>query len=106
MMEEKAVWYRLLFRSSTMAIRQLNEPIEELARRGDELYRRQVRSQVEAAHKGSIVAIDVDTGDFGIGEDELAASGPLLAQRPDAQIWFVRVGSPTVHRIGTVSHPG
>ena len=83
-----------------MAIRQLSYPIEELARRGDEIYARAIRPMVERGNEGRIVAIDVDTGDFEMGEDELAASDPLLERHPDAQIWFVRVGFPTVHRIG------
>jgi len=58
---------------------------------------------VERANEGSIVAIDVDTGEFGVGNDELAASDPLLARHPEAQIWFVRVGSRVVHRIGAPS---
>jgi hypothetical protein len=86
-----------------MAIRLLSYPVEELARRGDELYQRRIRSKVENVCEGSIVAIDVETGEFGVGEDELTASDPVLAGRPDAQIWFVRVGSPVVHRIGALS---
>jgi hypothetical protein len=81
-----------------MATRALSHSIEELARRGDELYEREIRPRVEKGNEGKIVAIDVDTGDFGIGEDELSASDPLVARHPDAQIWFVRVGSAAVHR--------
>src|SRR5689334_24138361 len=88
-----------------MAIRPLSYPVEELARRGDELYERCIRAEVERDHYGRIVAIDVDTGDFGIGSDELAASDPLLSRHPDAQIWFVRVGSPFVHRFGAATVP-
>jgi hypothetical protein len=74
--------------------------IEEHACRGMEIYDRQVRGRVESANPGRIVAIDVDSGDFELAEDSLAAANRLLARRPDAQIWCVRIGCPAVHRFG------
>ena len=73
---------------------------EEHARRGKEIYERQVRAKVEASSKGKIVAIDVDNGEYEVAENSLAASQQLLIRRPDAQIWCVRVGSLAVHRFG------
>lgn len=73
---------------------------EEHARRGTELYEQQVRSQVEAGNHGKIVAIDVDTGSFEIADDTVSAAERLLANKPDAQIWCVRIGHPAVHRFG------
>jgi hypothetical protein len=35
---------------------------EDAARRGDEIYDRSVRAQVEPQHNGEIVAIDLDSG--------------------------------------------
>ena len=68
-------------------------PKDETARLGDEIYRRDIRSQVEADHDGEYVAIDVDSGNWAIAESELAASDLLLAQRPDAiDVWLLRVG--------------
>ncbi len=83
-----------------MAIRQLRYAKEEFVRRGDELYETQVRSQVEAGNHGKIVAIDIETGAFEVGENSITASDLLLAHHPDAQIWFVRIGHRAVHRIG------
>lgn len=73
---------------------------EEHARRGAALYDERVRSQVEAGNRGKVVAIDVDTEDFEVAENTLAASQGLLARHPDAQIWCVRIGYPAVHRFG------
>jgi hypothetical protein len=83
-----------------MTRRQPRYSKEEHARRGMELYERQVRPQVEAGNRGKVVGIDVDTGDFELAEDTLTAADRLLARRPDAQIWFVRIGEPGVHRFG------
>jgi len=73
---------------------------EEFARRGDEWYERNIRPEVEAGHRGKFVAIDIETGDFEIDADELAASDRLLGRCPDAQIWLTRIGSRYVHRFG------
>ena len=71
---------------------------EEFARRGNELYERQVRSQVEDGNEGKVVAIDIETGMFEVAEDTLTASHRLLARCPDAQTWFVRIGHRALHR--------
>lgn len=73
---------------------------EEFARRGNELYERQVRPQVEDGNEGKVVAIDIETGMFEVAEDTLTASDRLLARCPDAQTWFVRIGHRALHRFG------
>ena len=81
---------------------------EEFARRGTEIYERQVRPQVEEDNQGKIVAIDIETGAFEVAEDLLTASDRLLARCPNAQTWFVRIGHRAVHRFGprSVVEPG
>ena len=57
-------------------------PKVETARLGDEIYRRDVKAQVKAAHDGDYVAIDVDSGNWSVAESELAASGAGLCGGP------------------------
>jgi hypothetical protein len=57
------------------------------------MYEQTVRPRVEAGNRGKIVAIDVD-------DDTLTSAHRLLSRLPDAQIWFVRIGYPGVHRFG------
>jgi hypothetical protein len=73
---------------------------EEHARRGAAAYEEHVRPMVEAGNQGKIVAIDVDTKDFEVAQDSLTASQRLLARRPDAQIWCVRIGHRALNRFG------
>jgi hypothetical protein len=88
-----------------MTVQQLRYSKEEFAKRGNEIYESQVRPQVEQGNHGKIVAIDIETGAFELAKDSLTASDYLLAQYPDAQIWFVRIGHRAVHRVGfTVSN--
>lgn len=74
---------------------------EEFARRGGDLYEGHVRAQVEEGNEGKVVAIDIETGDFEVAQGALVASERLLARCPDAQIWFVRIGRPALHRFGS-----
>ncbi len=76
---------------------------QETARRGDEIYERAIRSHVETAHYGKVVAIDIDTESYIIADNALAASERLLKQYPKAEIWCVRVGHHALHRIDEYS---
>lgn len=70
---------------------------EELARRGSEVYEK-LRPQLEPAHQGEIVAIDVVSGEFEVVKQTLVTADQLHVRYPDAQIWFVRIGQRAVHR--------
>jgi hypothetical protein len=78
---------------------------EEFARRGDEIYERVVRPRLEADDLGKFVVIDIETSDFEIDADELAASDRLLARNPEAQVWLARVGSRYAYRFGPRQRP-
>ncbi len=76
-------------------------PSDETARLGDDLYERDIRRQVEADHHGEVVAIDVDTGDWAIGDNVIAATDRLRTQRPHAiNVWLLRVGHRSLHHFG------
>ena len=81
----------------------LSKPLyskEEFARRGDEIYERDIGPRIGPADEGKFVVIDIKTGEYELDRDELAASGRLLARRLDAQIWTRRVGSRYARRFG------
>jgi hypothetical protein len=73
---------------------------DEFARRGNDLYEKKIRAQVEDGNDGKVVAIDIDSGQFEVAQDALTASDRLLAKCPTAQTWFVRIGHPALHRFG------
>ena len=78
-----------------------DRPKEETARLGEEIYRRDIRSQVEADHQGEVVAIDVEKGNWAIGDNVIAATDRLWEQHPTAyDIWCVRVGNRALHHFG------
>ena len=86
-----------------MTIRQPRYSKEEFARRGDEIYENQVRSQVEEGNHGKIAAIDIETGTFEVADEILDATNRLFERLPDAQPWIVRIGHRAVHRFGARS---
>ena len=86
-----------------MNARQPRYDNDEYARRGNEIYDRLIRLQVERCCQ--LVALDLDTKDFEVADDGLAAARRLLERHPDAQIWCLRVGSQGVHRFGPRVRP-
>jgi hypothetical protein len=79
---------------------------DEFARLGQEAYDSRVRPALRPEDDGKYVAIDVESGDFEIDADDFAATDRLLARRPTAQTWLMRVGEPAAYRIGAGRSPG
>jgi hypothetical protein len=73
---------------------------EEFARRGDEIYERDIFPKVGPADQGMVVVIEVESGDYEIDKDEVAAGERLRARHPHALFWLRRVGSRHLHRFG------
>jgi len=73
---------------------------EDFAHRGDTIYENSVRPKLTPDDEGKFVALDIETSEYEIDEDELTACDRLRARLPDAQIWMVRAGSRYVHRFG------
>jgi hypothetical protein len=72
---------------------------EELGRLGDVAFDRYVRPTLRPEDDGKFVAIDVDTGDHEIDEDDYAAVMRLRARRPSADVWLACIGQPTTYRL-------
>ena len=83
-----------------MTVRQPRYSKEEFTRRGTELYEQRIRPLVEQGNQNRFVVIDIETGDYQLADDPLEASQPLIARRPDAQLWCVRIGHRAVERFG------
>jgi hypothetical protein len=86
-----------------MIVRQPRYSKEEFARRGNEIYESQVRSQVEEDNHGKIVAIDIETGAFEVADTPMVAVDQLYEREPDAQPWVIRIGHRAVFRFGSRS---
>jgi hypothetical protein len=78
----------------------------EVVERGQRLYQATIRSRVEPAHAGKFVVLDVETGDYEVDADKLAALNRLLARQPGAVPYIVRAGRPTAVTLGAASIEG
>jgi hypothetical protein len=74
---------------------------EEITRRGKELYGSRIRDEVETADNiGKLVSINIETGDYEIGDDLVATSRRLQSKQADAAIWTERIGFNAVYAVG------
>ena len=81
----------------------LQRPADEVARLGNEIYERDIRSQVEPDHHGEYVVIDVDSGCWSLGTNLLQAREQLDLQRddPDSRnVFGLRVGFDVLRHFG------
>ena len=74
--------------------------LDELDRLGQDVFDRQVRPALRPEDDGKFVAIDVDSGDYEIDEDDFAAIEGLRSRKPTADIWVMRAGYRAAYRIG------
>ncbi len=71
---------------------------QELARLGVEVFNRQVRPALRPEDYGKFVALDVETGEYEIDDDDYTAVMRLRSRRPSAEIWLERAGEPTAYK--------
>ncbi len=65
---------------------------EEIAQRGNDLYRRTIRDQVLPQHKGKFLVLDIESGDYEVDEDDLSAEEVLRLRCPTGVFFGLRVG--------------
>src|SRR5690349_1402602 len=73
---------------------------EEFAKRGEAIFARDIESHLTSEDPYNFVLIDIETGDYEVDIDDMAASDRLFARHPDAQVWMRRVGSPYGYYFG------
>ena len=75
----------------------------EITELGQQIYESRIRSLVEPEHIGKYLVIDIETGEYEIDADHLAASNRAAAKRPNALLFAMRIGHRAGGRIG--AHP-
>ena len=83
-------------------LRLMSDEPSELAERGEEIFERAVRPQVEEEDDHKYLAIDTESEDSEVDHDALAAVDRLEERHPEARgrIWLRRVGSRAAHHLG------
>ena len=73
---------------------------EEIARRGREIYERDIRSEkFDHEHDGEFLVVDATTGDYIVDPDD-EAFDRMEERNPDGLFYLMRVGRKAAHRIG------
>ncbi len=76
---------------------------EEIDVVGRQIYEEWLRSLVETPENiGKQIVIDVETADYEVDADGLKASRKLLAKRPNAALYGLRIGYNAAYAIGGV----
>ena len=76
---------------------------EEVAERGEAIYEQHIRPNVESDSKGKYLVLDIETGEYEIDQDDLVATKRMMAKRPDAVLYGLRIGYPAAYRLGGFS---
>lgn len=76
---------------------------EEVVRRGREIYEQEIRAEVEPGHDGDFVAVDIESGAWEVGRDDVTVSDGVLLTNPQTVLYMLRVGRPAAYRIGAGS---
>ena len=95
----KADWVGCCEEAIDRVIEAVQKKTLELINRAKQTYRDELARELEPEHTGEIVAIELDTGDYFVGEDEIDAANKARAAGHQGMLYFLRVGSPYAHRV-------
>ncbi len=74
---------------------------QEVFQRGIELYEQQIKAQVERGDRGKFLVINIETGDYEMGADDVLAAKRAKSLFSDAPLFSMRVGHAVPYRIGS-----
>ncbi len=86
------------------AIDRVREGVQQTQRlidRAKQNYKDQLAVKLEPEHTGEIVAIELETGNYFVGEDEIEAADKARLAGHEGLLYFLRVGSSYTHRLMT-----
>ena len=70
-----------------------------------DLYENGIRQKVEADNLGRYIVIDVDSGDYEVGDDHMALTDRLFARHDNPSLYLLRIGHRAAGRIGARVKP-
>src|SRR6266446_6678791 len=97
---KKASWVGCCDQAIDRAIEGVHRT-SDLIDRAKQNYKDRLAMKLEPEHTGDIVAIELGTGDYFVGEDEIEAAGRARLAGHAGLLYFLRVGSLYTHRLMT-----
>ena len=78
----------------------VNKSGDDAAIVGRAIYNEKILPTLGPEHKGKVVVIDVNSGDYEIADKHMTAAIRLRERQPEAYTWAERVGSRGVYHMG------
>jgi len=76
---------------------------EEVAARGEAIYQRDIRPHVESTCQGRFLVLDIESGQYEIDADDIAATKRARAKHPEGVLYGVRIGHSAAYRLGALA---
>lgn len=77
----------------------------EIIAAGRKLYDERLKTHLEPLYHGKLLALDIETGEYAVGDDTLSAFDGLRRKDPDGTICLLRVGYPAAITLGQLVSP-
>lgn len=74
--------------------------LDEVDALGQAIYDRVVKPALGPGDHGKFVAIDVESSDYEVDQDDYSAVSRLRSRRPAADIWLMRAGFRAAYQLG------
>lgn len=78
---------------------------QEIAEKGESLYKNKFRPQFEVEHPGKYLAIDIASEEGFVSDTAEGAVEAAQTKHPEGFFHLVKVGSPGVYRVGYTRTP-
>ena len=72
----------------------------EIVERGQALYEHEIRDSLAASDRGKFLVLDIESGEYELDADGLAAVQRARAKRPNGAFYVLRVGQSSAYRLG------
>ncbi len=77
-----------------------HNPAADIVKRGRSLYESCLGEELERTHPGEFLILNVDTGEYEVDRDDVAASKRARLRFPHAPLLTLRIGHPAAFRLG------
>ncbi|MDZ7360080.1 MAG: hypothetical protein ONB46_05050 [candidate division KSB1 bacterium] len=78
--------------------------LDRLVPEGEAIYEKRLKKKLEPKYKGKIIAIEVDSGKYFMGDTVIEVAEKARAVFPDKYFYLKRVGYRAVHKFHTRTH--
>jgi len=73
--------------------------LDSLVPEGEAVYESKLKKKLEPKYKGKIIAIEVESGKYFMGDTVIEAANKAREEFPDRYFYFKRVGYRALHKV-------